>query len=59
LEKLGEPNPKCKYGTMQDMTIRKDLDDYKTVYIAYRNFAEQTREEYIKAAILLLGNQKV
>ena len=31
---------------MGDITLRKALDDYKTVYMAYRNFAERTREEY-------------
>jgi len=32
---------------MGDITIRKALDDYKTVYMPYRNFAERTREEYL------------
>ena len=31
---------------MGNITIRKALDDYKTVYMAYRNFADRTREEY-------------
>jgi site-specific recombinase XerD len=30
-----------------EITLRKALDDYKTVYMAYRNFAERTREEYL------------
>jgi integrase/recombinase XerD len=32
---------------MGDISIRKALDDYKTVYMAYRNFADRTREEYL------------
>ena len=32
---------------MGDITLRKSLDDYKTVYMTYRNFAERTREEYL------------
>src|SRR5688500_2725497 len=32
---------------MGDITLRKALDDYKTVYMPYRNFAERTREEYL------------
>ena len=31
---------------MGDITIRKALDDYRTVYMPYRNFADRTREEY-------------
>ena len=31
---------------MGEVTIRKALDDYKTVYMPYRNFADRTREEY-------------
>jgi integrase/recombinase XerD len=31
---------------MGEITIRKALDDYKTVYMPYRNFADRTREEY-------------
>jgi integrase/recombinase XerD len=31
---------------MGEITIRKTLDDYKTVYMPYRNFANRTREEY-------------
>ena len=31
---------------MGEITIQKALDDYKTIYMPYRNFAEQTREEY-------------
>src|SRR5687768_4860352 len=31
---------------MGDVTLRKSLDDYKTVYMPYRNFAERTRVEY-------------
>src|SRR5687768_14989441 len=32
---------------MGDITLRKALDDYKTVYLPYRNFATRTREEYL------------
>src|SRR5512133_313850 len=32
---------------MGDITLKKALDDYKTIYMPYRNFAERTREEYI------------
>jgi site-specific recombinase XerD len=28
------------------MTLRKALDEYKSIYMPYRNFAERTREEY-------------
>jgi site-specific recombinase XerD len=31
---------------MGEITIRKAFDDYKTVHMAYRNFADRTREEY-------------
>jgi integrase/recombinase XerD len=31
---------------MGDITLRKALDDYKTIYMAYRNFADRTRVEY-------------
>src|SRR3989304_2512587 len=30
-----------------EITLRKTLEEYKTVYMAYRNFAERTREEYL------------
>src|SRR6266511_1125973 len=32
---------------MGDITLKKALDDYKTVYMPYRNFAERTRVEYM------------
>ena len=32
---------------MGDITLRKALDDYKTIYMPYRNFAQRTREEYL------------
>lgn len=32
---------------MGDITLRKALDDYKTVYMAHRNFAQRTRKEYL------------
>ena len=31
---------------MGEVTITKALDDYKTIYMPYRNFADRTREEY-------------
>ena len=31
---------------MGKMTLREALDEYKNVYMAYRNFAERTRVEY-------------
>src|SRR5688572_27844271 len=31
---------------MGDITIRKAFDDYKTVYMPYRNFADRARIEY-------------
>jgi site-specific recombinase XerD len=31
---------------MGEIALRKALDDYITVYMAYRNFAERTRSEY-------------
>lgn len=31
---------------MGEITIKKAFDDYKTVHMAYRNFADRTREEY-------------
>jgi integrase/recombinase XerD len=31
---------------MRDITLRKALDDYKTIYMPYRNFADRTRVEY-------------
>jgi len=31
---------------MEDIPLRKALDDYITIYMAYRNFAERTRVEY-------------
>jgi integrase/recombinase XerD len=32
---------------MGEITLRKAIEDYKTVYMAYRNFAERTRVEYL------------
>ena len=31
---------------MKVLTLRDALDEYKNIYMAYRNFAERTREEY-------------
>ena len=44
---------------MGDITINKAFEDYKTVYMPYRNFAERTRVEYqndIEDLILFLGH---
>ncbi len=32
---------------MGEITLRKALVDYRTIYMAYRNFAERTRVEYL------------
>lgn len=40
---------------MGDITLKKALDDYKTVYMPYRNFAERTREEYLNDLENLVG----
>ena len=32
---------------MEGITIEKASDDYKTAHMAYRNFADRTREEYL------------
>lgn len=32
---------------MGEITLRKALDDYKTIHMPYRNFAERTRVEYL------------
>ena len=32
---------------MVEIKLRKALDDYKTVYMPYRNFAGRTRVEYL------------
>src|SRR6266536_4340109 len=32
---------------MGDIALTKAVDDYKTVYMPYRNFAERTRVEYL------------
>lgn len=47
---------------MGDTTLRKALDDYNTVYMPYRNFAERTRVEYqndIKGLIEFLERQRI
>jgi site-specific recombinase XerD len=31
---------------MREITLRKALDEYKTIYMPYRNFADRTRVEY-------------
>jgi hypothetical protein len=41
-----ELNPKCYDEIMGDITVRKALDDYKTIYMPYRNFADSIRVEY-------------
>jgi integrase/recombinase XerD len=32
---------------MGEITLKKALDDYKTIFMPYRNFADRTREEYL------------
>jgi len=32
---------------MGEIMLKKALDDYKTIYMPYRNFADRTREEYL------------
>jgi integrase/recombinase XerD len=32
---------------MGEMTLQKALDEYKNIYMTYRNFAERTRVEYL------------
>jgi integrase/recombinase XerD len=32
---------------MGEITLKKALDDYKAIYMPYRNFADRTREEYL------------
>ena len=32
---------------MEDITLKKALEEYKTIYMPYRNFAERTRIEYL------------
>src|SRR5688572_2826431 len=39
---------------MREITIRKALEYYKTVYMPYRNFAERTREEYLNDLVGLV-----
>lgn len=40
---------------MEVTTLRKALDDYKNVYMPYRNFAERTRVEYLNDLEDLIG----
>jgi site-specific recombinase XerD len=40
---------------MGDTTFKKALDDYKTIYMPYRNFAERTRVEYQNDLENLIG----
>jgi site-specific recombinase XerD len=32
---------------MGEITLKKALDDYRTIHMPYRNFADRTREEYL------------
>jgi site-specific recombinase XerD len=32
---------------MEEMTLQEALNEYKNVYVAYRNFADRTRVEYL------------
>lgn len=43
---------------MGEITLRKALDDYETIYMPYRNFADRTRIEYqndLEGFIAFLG----
>jgi hypothetical protein len=43
---------------MVEVSLRKALDDYKKIYMPYRNFADKTRVEYqndLEAFIEFLG----
>ena len=47
---------------MGDITLRKALDEYRTVYMPYRNFAEWTRVEYLndlEDLVEFLGRSRV
>jgi len=40
---------------MGEMTLQKALDEYKNIYMPYRNFAERTRVEYLNDLEDLIG----
>src|SRR5687767_8423174 len=40
---------------MGEITVRKALDDYQSIYMPYRNFAERTRVEYQNDLESLIG----
>jgi integrase/recombinase XerD len=40
---------------MGEITLRKALDDYKTIYMPYRNFADRTRVEYQNDLVGFIG----
>jgi integrase/recombinase XerD len=40
---------------MGEVTLRKALEDYKTIYMPYRNFADRTRVEYQNDLEAFLG----
>src|SRR5215207_4206008 len=40
---------------MGNATLRKALDDYKTIYMPYRNFADRTRVEYQNDLVGFVG----
>jgi integrase/recombinase XerD len=47
---------------MGEVTLRKALDDYKTIYMPYRNFADRTRVEYqndLEAFIEFLAQSRI
>lgn len=46
IQQFDEPHPNCYSENMGEITPKEALDDYKAVYMPYRNFAERTREEY-------------
>ena len=40
---------------MEEITLNQALDEYKEIYMAYRNFADRTRVEYINDLDGLIG----
>src|SRR5215213_1170869 len=40
---------------MGEITLKKAFDDYKTIYMPYRNFAKRTRVEYLNDLEGLIG----
>src|SRR5690349_16439033 len=47
---------------MGEVKLKKALDDYKTIYMPYRNFADRTRVEYqndLEAFVEFLGQSGI